>query len=539
MSIPRDNYVGEPNYPAPWTTKQPLEGLRDVDEARIVSLSPDVCLTPVGSSVVPIPYPVVDYCGHDRNYTPSVRFTGEKAMVMRSCTTHVHGDAPGTRKGVKSGTVESICEPIGHADQVRAEGSNVIRHLDRFWMNNKNTQGEAIFVRGTETHVAPVDDDPVQGSLRRISGSDEGRVVSDAMPEPLIMGAQYAQALPQQTPTPSVNPSPAPRPITVNPVPPAANDNILERRGTFARPQTGAAARLLVLLGMAEAGHAMGDMAGRWYVGPDGVMGKAIGEKIGTGQVNPFSQQGQVIGEYLGFPSFGSDANIKYANDLLSLKSGVPQDFRTMDPEDLEDLIKAPWPRAEQLRENAKRLQQKALPQSKTVRITERDEYRKQCQVDSYKVMAPICRQYGMQAHHIVPDWTLRYGTREEGVVGINRIKNMPGFWEGQSICVIGQARVSGSEHNQGHAADDAIESLGKNSTPPYTTRLENVKRESIKAMVKVRPDCARQILEAVNREFMGTNANQLVRAKQYPPLPQPTLDALSSGAISGANSKQ
>ena len=94
MSIPRDNYIGEPGYPDTWTTKTPREGLRDIDEARIVSLSPDVCLTPVGSAVVPIPYPVVDFCGHDTNYTPSVRFTGKKAMVMRSRTNHVHGDAP-------------------------------------------------------------------------------------------------------------------------------------------------------------------------------------------------------------------------------------------------------------------------------------------------------------------------------------------------------------------------------------------------------------------------------------------------------------
>ena len=195
MSIPRDNYVGEPDYPSPWTTKQPREGLRDLDEARVVSLSPDVCLTPVGSSVVPIPYPIVDYCGHDKDYTPSVLFTGKKAMVMRSCTTHVHGDAPGTKKGFKSGTVENICEPIGHAEQVRAEGSHVIRHLDRFWMNNRNTQGEAIFVRGTQTYAPPQDDDPVWGSLRSNGVSaDEGRVISDVSPERLIMGAQYAQA---------------------------------------------------------------------------------------------------------------------------------------------------------------------------------------------------------------------------------------------------------------------------------------------------------------------------------------------------------
>ena len=88
-------------------------------------------------------------------------------MVLRSNTTHVHGDQPAIPTGgVKSGTRENICEPIGHAPEVRAEGSNVIRHLDRFWMNRRNTQGEAIFVRDTGTYEAPQDDDPAPGSLR-------------------------------------------------------------------------------------------------------------------------------------------------------------------------------------------------------------------------------------------------------------------------------------------------------------------------------------------------------------------------------------
>lgn len=167
LPSPTDNRAGEPGYPSPWATSRPLEGLRDTDEARIISLAPDVCLTPMGSAMVPVPYPVVDYCGHDQNYTGSVRFTRQKAMVLRSSTTHVHGDAPGTGKGVKSGTVEGISEPIGHAADVHAEGSPVIRHLDRFWMNNRNTVGEALFVRDLATHPAPPDDDPFPGSLKR------------------------------------------------------------------------------------------------------------------------------------------------------------------------------------------------------------------------------------------------------------------------------------------------------------------------------------------------------------------------------------
>ncbi|WP_088684068.1 PAAR-like domain-containing protein [Rhizobium sp. R635] len=192
MSLPSatDIRIGDPEYPSPWTTSRPLEALRDTDEARIVSLAPDVCLTPVGSSTVPIPYPIVDYCGHDRSFTPTVRFAGKKAMVMRSCTTHVHGDKPGVRKGVKSGTVESICEPIGHASQIRAEGSHVIRHLDRFWMNSRNTQGEALFVRSTATFAAPKDDDPVWGSLRytQLAANDDPKTASDTAPPGAILG---------------------------------------------------------------------------------------------------------------------------------------------------------------------------------------------------------------------------------------------------------------------------------------------------------------------------------------------------------------
>lgn len=166
MSLPpNDQYIGEPDSPPPWATRQPREGMRDTDAARIVSLAPDVCLTPVGSSVVPVPYPVHDLCGHDENYTPSVRMTGQKTMVLRSNTTHVHGDAPGTRKGVVSGTVGDVCEPVGHAGAVRAEGSNVIRHLDRCKMNAGNTEGEAIFVRDQGRYEPPADTDPVKGSM--------------------------------------------------------------------------------------------------------------------------------------------------------------------------------------------------------------------------------------------------------------------------------------------------------------------------------------------------------------------------------------
>ncbi|MBK3424080.1 DUF4150 domain-containing protein [Methylobacterium ajmalii] len=135
----------------------------------MVSLSPDVCLTPRGSALVPVPYPIVDYADHFEAYARTVRFTGQKAMVLRSRTTHVHGDEAGTGGGVKSGTHGDVTEPIGHAPQVRAEGSSMIRHLDRFWMNRRNTAGEAVYLKDQRARAAPADDDPLPGSLRRSS----------------------------------------------------------------------------------------------------------------------------------------------------------------------------------------------------------------------------------------------------------------------------------------------------------------------------------------------------------------------------------
>ncbi|TAW82249.1 DUF4150 domain-containing protein [Rhizobium ruizarguesonis] len=504
MSIPRDNYVGKPDYPAPWTTRRPREGLRDLDEARVVSLSPDVCLTPIGSSVVPIPYPIVDYCGHDKDYTPSVFFTRKKAMVMRSRTTHVHGDAPGTKKGVKSGTVENVCEPIGHADQVRAEGSHVIRHLDRFWMNDRNTQGEAIFVRGTETYAPPEDDDPIPGSLRWNS-SDEGKIMSDASPEPLVMGAQYAdasggalrQVAPQQQPAgnPQTRLSPTPRP------------------------------------GVGQPGNVI---QGPWSPRPPPTLQTPTGflpNLLRYGKYGVLVLPLMLSGDTPLIPYLPRDADPvekelnERARSLLDpFEHGYNRDVQRWYNEQIEA-----YRRHKRSQEEQQQLPQ-PLPVPETVRV-EQDREKRRCRVDTYKKMEPICKSIGMQAHHIVPDWTLRWGTREEGIVGSKRIDTMPGYWEGQSICVVGNARTSGTEHNESHLADGAIENIGATSNPLYTAALDDVKRESIIAMSAVRPDCVEQIVKAVNDEFANSNKNQRLRALQrVQDIPEETMKILSNG---------
>jgi Domain of unknown function (DUF4150) len=486
MSLPppSDNYIGEPQYPAPWATKKPREGLRDNDAARIVSLAPDVCRAPG----CPVPFPVVDFCGHDENYTPSVNFTSQRVMTMKSNTTHVHGDEPGVGKGVKSGTVGARCHPIGNADQVRAEGCNVIRHLDRFHMNDRNTVGEACFVRDTKAYAAPVDDDKVPGSLRRTMTDWE---------EPVILGAQYAQAQPKPAPSPLPQ-SPSPKPVfDPNKLPPAANDNF-ERKGPYGKPvKPGAANRVLGLLGLGAAGYQLGDMAGQWYVGPDGVMGRAIGDHL-RGQVSPFSPQGSFIGD---LPlRFGAEGHIANANDLLSLKSGYPVDFREMDPEDLEDLLKKPWPSAEEMkaRKDGKKEDPKPapLPQTDDVRVDKDKEF--PCLVGSYDTISKVCPG---EAHHIVPDMALRYGNRAEGIKGTNRIPNAPSFGQGMTVC------LTGSMHGGLHGSLNAtLASIGSTQTPAGTAPMLKILKastDSIDSIKGLSQECKEKAKAAARTQML------------------------------------
>jgi hypothetical protein len=100
----------------------------------------------MGGAVVPVPYTVVGYFDESVNTAKSVRFTEKLAFTMTSYVREVHGDAPGSAGGVKSGTVSAKAEPIEHSATVRAERFQVVRHDDLFYMNNRNTVGRAIFV---------------------------------------------------------------------------------------------------------------------------------------------------------------------------------------------------------------------------------------------------------------------------------------------------------------------------------------------------------------------------------------------------------
>lgn len=139
--------------PDAFWTSTPREGIRDNSKPIMYSTSPDVCKTPIGSATPPIPYGIVAYPDDAAgNYSSTVRFTGQKVMLLRSNTTCCYGDEPGTAMGVKSGTVGDICEPLDHSATVRIEGSPVYRDGDKCHMNKRNTCGVVAWKADLATH---------------------------------------------------------------------------------------------------------------------------------------------------------------------------------------------------------------------------------------------------------------------------------------------------------------------------------------------------------------------------------------------------
>ncbi len=492
-----------PPRPDPWATTAPQEGLRDNDQARIVSLAPSINLTPRGNVMVPLPYNLVDYAGHDESYTPTVRFTSQRAMVLRSFTQHVHGDEQGTGGGVKSGTHGGICEPIGHAPQVLAEGSPVIRHLDRFWMNNRNTVGEAVFVRDTATYAAPPDRDPIPGSAPtvRSEASRAPMTVADSV-APALLGFAYSP------------PTFAPPIETLPPI-------------TGIRPPIGGVGASILLSLAWASGAVVGEWAREVASGEAGDVARQL-MIILEEQVPRGTGQGGAIKEADGpLPYVGTEGDIRFANKLLSLKKGEIVDFRKMTPAEFKELVERPWPSAEGIRENERKLEEekkrKRDPDRESkpwptppdgVRISEEEERRRRCKVGPYSEMMGYCPT-GWQAHHIVPDYTTRYGTRADSMRGEKRIpnENLPTFWSGPAICLEGNAKDIGTEHWEAHGADGAIKKLGQRpDTPLGTAPFEDVKEAAVDSVLRVRWECRKEVDAAIARSFGNVPSRLLLR---------------------------
>ncbi|MEE9390873.1 MAG: DUF4150 domain-containing protein [Planctomycetota bacterium] len=102
--------------------------------------APDVCKTPVGNSVVPIPYTITSFSRDLVRGTSTVLADGGNSIDCKgSAHSKCIGDEAGTLKGVASSTNLHESTWITWSMNVYVEGKNVARLSDKMFMNNKNT----------------------------------------------------------------------------------------------------------------------------------------------------------------------------------------------------------------------------------------------------------------------------------------------------------------------------------------------------------------------------------------------------------------
>jgi uncharacterized Zn-binding protein involved in type VI secretion len=133
-------------------------GARKHASFMAISTAPSINKTPIGPSMVPVPYPTVQDLTNSISTAKTVNFNGSPAYLLDcSSQTSCKGDAPGTGKGVRSGTVSGEVKPVQGSKTVRIEGKRVVREGDACTMNGGNNPG--IFVIRAASAVAPLASD--------------------------------------------------------------------------------------------------------------------------------------------------------------------------------------------------------------------------------------------------------------------------------------------------------------------------------------------------------------------------------------------
>ncbi|NMR26335.1 DUF4150 domain-containing protein [Pseudoalteromonas sp. NEC-BIFX-2020_015] len=134
----------------------------------------DVCLTTVGPSVIPIPYPNKAQVSDITDVSSSVKVNGNGAANVKSTFTQSSGDTPGDKKGIISSDNDGEAEFILGSFNVLIEGKPAVRQGDLMISNSKNTPPMALMQsggpapRGLSVQVRDLDtqsEDPAQAAF--------------------------------------------------------------------------------------------------------------------------------------------------------------------------------------------------------------------------------------------------------------------------------------------------------------------------------------------------------------------------------------
>lgn len=116
-------------------------GIAHKGSGGMSTVFPDVCKTPIGSSIVPIPYPNIGRSADTAKGPKSVKVDGEMPMVKGAIYSKSSGDEAGVKKGLISGKQKDECEYMMYSFDIKMEGKNVCRMGDPMFHNKKNIMG--------------------------------------------------------------------------------------------------------------------------------------------------------------------------------------------------------------------------------------------------------------------------------------------------------------------------------------------------------------------------------------------------------------
>jgi hypothetical protein len=97
---------------------------------------PDVCLTPMGSAMVPVAYMSMVTLGASVRTSRTVRNNGLEDFQLNSRSTVVTGHEPGTGRGVKVAGYKAFAHAKKGSSTVYSEGWAVVRDGDPAWINH-------------------------------------------------------------------------------------------------------------------------------------------------------------------------------------------------------------------------------------------------------------------------------------------------------------------------------------------------------------------------------------------------------------------
>lgn len=113
-------------------------GTRKDGTHTATSTGPDVCKTPMGSSMVPVPYITTAFFDQTVRNSKNVRLNGKEAVTTHSRVKTTVGTEPGTGKGVRDAGHKGPARIPNGSTSVKINGHEAARHGDGVELNMKS-----------------------------------------------------------------------------------------------------------------------------------------------------------------------------------------------------------------------------------------------------------------------------------------------------------------------------------------------------------------------------------------------------------------